>query len=283
MDPQTALYRLNHLLPLTKRQAALPLSLTELNRSVLHSFVKSGLPILLKNGRSDMNFDLIAFDADDTLWHNETLYEQTQFRLQKLLSGYVDEESVVDRLYETEKRNLEYYGYGIKSFTLSMIETAIELTDGQIRGRDIEQIITFAREMLETPTQLLEHVEETIAALSKTHKLMIITKGDLFDQETKIAQSGLADYFTHIEIVSEKTPDTYQSLLDKHNINPSRFLMVGNSLRSDVLPVVEVGGRAVHIPYHITWQHETAANKSQADYLELEHIGLLPNYIEALK
>jgi len=227
--------------------------------------------------------DLIAFDADDTLWHNETIYSLTQNKLKQLLSKYRNTDTLEDDLYATERRNLHYFGYGIKSFTLSMIETAIELTDGQIQGRDIEQIINFAREMLETPTQLLEHVEETIAALSKTHKLMIITKGDLFDQETKIAQSGLADYFTHIEIVSEKTAGTYQILLDKYNLNPSRFLMVGNSLRSDVLPAVEIGGRAVHIPYHITWQHETAANESQADYFELEHIGLLPGFIETLR
>jgi len=226
--------------------------------------------------------DFIAFDADDTLWHNETIYSLTQDKLKRLLSKYRDIDTLEDDLYAVEGRNLQYFGYGIKSFTLSMIETAIELTDGQVQGRDIEKIITFAREMLETPTQLLEHVEEIIAALSKTHKLMIITKGDLFDQETKIAQSGLADYFTYIEIVSEKSPDTYKTLLNKHNINPSRFLMAGNSLRSDVLPVVEIGGQAVHIPYHITWQHETADSEAQADYFELEHIGLLPALIEKL-
>lgn len=227
-------------------------------------------------------FEFIAFDADDTLWHNETIYSLTQDKLKQLLSTYRNTDTLEDDLYAVERRNLHYFGYGIKSFTLSMIETAIELTDGQVQGRDIEQIINFAREMLETPTQLLDHVEETVTALSQTHKLMIITKGDLFDQETKIAQSGLADYFTHIEIVSEKTPDIYKTLLNKYSINPTHFLMVGNSLRSDVLPVVEIGGQAVHIPYHITWQHETAARESHADYVELEHIGLLPALIETL-
>lgn len=228
-------------------------------------------------------FDFIAFDADDTLWHNEIIYSLTQDKLKQLLSTYRNTDTLEDDLYAVERRNLHYFGYGIKSFTLSMIETAIELTDGQVQGRDIKKIITFAREMLETPTQLLEQVEETIATLSKTHNLMIITKGDLFDQETKIAQSGLTNYFTHIEIVSEKTPDIYKALLDKYGIAPQRFLMVGNSLRSDVLPVVEIGGQAVHIPYHITWQHEATSNESQADYFELKHIGLLPDFIQTLK
>jgi putative hydrolase of the HAD superfamily len=230
-------------------------------------------------------FDVIAFDADDTLWHNETLYTVTQDRFRQLLSRYRATDGIDQVLYETEKRNLQHYGYGIKSFTLSMIETAIELTDGQVRGREIREIIGFAREMLKAPVQLLEGVEGAVRTLSDSHQLMIITKGDLFDQESKIARSGLADCFSHVEIVSHKTEETYKALLAKHNIHPGRFLMVGNSLRSDILPVLAVGGRAVYIPYHITWAHEVVANPDevpQGGYFELEHIGLLPSLVEGL-
>ena len=149
--------------------------------------------------------DVIALDADDTLWHNETLYTMTQDRFKQLLCRYRSAEGIEDELYETEMRNLQYYGYGIKSFTLSMIETAIELTEGRVQSEEIQEIIDFAKEMLRAPVQLLEGVQDVILALSGAHRLMIVTKGDLFDQETKIAHSGLADYFDHVEIVSEKS------------------------------------------------------------------------------
>lgn len=222
--------------------------------------------------------NLIAFDADDTLWHNESLYNMTQSRFAQLLSPYCSAEIVEQSLYETEMRNLNFYGYGIKSFTLSMIETAIELSEGQVCGQEIQEIINFARWMLTEPIELLDGVKETVLELSKEYRLMIITKGDLFDQESKVARSGLADYFGQVEIVSQKTPEVYQSLLEKHNIAPKQFLMVGNSLPSDVLPVVEIGGQAVHIPYHITWQHETVTDQSaqQGDYFELNQIAALP-------
>ena len=222
--------------------------------------------------------DVIAFDADDTLWHNETLFSMTQEKFVRLLANYHSTEWIEQRLYATELRNLQYFGYGIKGFTLSMIETAIELTDGQIQGREIQIIIDAAREMLQTPVQLLEHVREVISRLAAVYPLMLITKGDLFDQETKIAQSGLADYFTHIEILREKSEATYQTLFKKYQIDPQRFMMVGNSLKSDILPVLALGGRAVYIPYHITWMHETVATDAAApaQYVTLEHIGLLP-------
>lgn len=227
-------------------------------------------------------YDIIAFDADDTLWHNETLFSVTQEKFQHLLSPYRRSNWTGQELYETEIRNLRYFGYGIKGFTLSMIETAIDLTGGLIQGQEIQAIINFAKEMLSIPVQLLDNVTEVIAALAETHTLMIITKGDLFDQETKIAQSGLTEYFTHIEIVRDKTTDTYRSLFTKYRIDPQRFLMVGNSLRSDILPVVELGGSAVYIPYHITWAHEVVNGHevSQKGYFELEHIGQLPGLIE---
>lgn len=227
---------------------------------------------------------VIAFDADDTLWHNETLYTMTQDRFKQLLCRYRSGEGIEAELYETEMRNLQYYGYGIKSFTLSMIETAIELTEGRVQSEEIQEIIDFSKEMLRAPVQLLEGVQDAILALSGSHRLMIVTKGDLFDQETKIAHSGLADYFDHIEIVSEKSPDTYRALLAKHRISPEHFMMVGNSLRSDILPVLAIGGQAVYIPYHTTWAHETLIGQDEAEkeYFELEHIGMLPELAQRL-
>jgi len=229
-------------------------------------------------------FDLIAFDADDTLWHSETLYTVTQDKFVHLLSAYRESDGIEAALYETELRNLCYYGYGIKSFTLSMIETAIQLTDGQIRGSDIREIINLAREMLRAPVKLLEGVGEVVLTLSESHPLMIITKGDLFDQESKLARSGLADYFTHVEVVTAKTGATYQALLNKYHITAGRFLMVGNSLKSDILPVLAVGGRAVYIPYHTTWVHEVVAQPAEnpGGYFELEHIRLLPPLVKSL-
>ena len=229
-------------------------------------------------------FDLIAFDADDTLWHNELLYAEAQDKLKELLSSYVDGEMVVQSLYEKETRNLELYGYGIKSFALSMIETAIELTQGEIRGAEIQQIIGFAREMLTSPVQLFEHAEETICELAQSYALMVITKGDLLDQQSKLSRSGLEDYFQSVEIVSEKARGTYEVLLEKRGIEPQRFLMVGNSLKSDILPVLALGGHAVYIPHHLTWAHETVDSEpvEHDDYYELEHLGQLPPLIGRL-
>ena len=229
-------------------------------------------------------FDLIAFDADDTLWHNETIYSKTQDEFIQLLSKHHSPESINQQLYQTEMRNLEYYGYGIKGFVLSMIETAIKLTEGEIRGVDIQKIVNFSKEMRDAKIQLLEHVEETVLILSEKYKLIIITKGDQLDQETKITRSGIGHYFKYVEIVSEKTQDTYKSLLAKYQIEPGRFLMIGNSLKSDILPVVDIGGKAIYIPYHITWNHEVMSKKddSYEGYVELEHIGLVPKCIKRL-
>ncbi|MCS6840407.1 MAG: HAD family hydrolase [Roseiflexus sp.] len=226
----------------------------------------------------------IAFDADDTLWHNENLYSITQERFKRLLAPFQDVATIDQRLYATEMRNLAFFGYGIKGFTLSMIETAIEVTDGRIGAREIRQIIDFARDMLRAPVELLPGVRETIASLSDSYRLMIITKGDLFDQESKIARSGIADYFQHIEIVSEKTPDTYAAVMKRHGIEPHRFLMVGNSLKSDILPVVEVGGNAVYIPYHLTWEHERVIDEGAiaGRYATLSHISELPSWLARL-
>ncbi len=197
----------------------------------------------------------IAFDADDTLWANEDYFASAQAAYQTILAPYRANWDAQE-LYETEQRNLAYFGYGIKGFLLSMIETAIQVTDGAITSKEIAQIIEIGRAMVHAPLTLLPHVAEVIPALSSQFKLMIITKGDLFDQESKIARSGLADYFHHIEVVSDKTPTAYERILRRYDINPREFVMVGNSLRSDIMPVIAIGGYAVHVPYHLTWQHE---------------------------
>ncbi len=227
--------------------------------------------------------DVIALDADDTLWHNETLYSITQERFRELLARYDQGTWSQQALYETEMQNLQFYGYGIKSFTLSMIETAIQLTGGRILASEVQEILNLAKEMLNAPVQLLDHVAEVIPELASRHRLMLITKGDLLDQETKLARSGLGGYFRHIEIVADKSTEVYASLLQKYQIPAGRFLMVGNSLRSDVLPVVALGAQAVHIPYPLTWAHESVEmqHEPSIDYVELEHIGLLPALLES--
>src|SRR5215470_5608342 len=184
-------------------------------------------------------FDVIAFVADDTLWHNEPLYRGAQRQVLEIVAHYHDRDWIERRMYETEIRNLEHYGYGIKGFTLSMIETAIELTEGRIGGAEIGRIIDLTREMFKAPVELLDGVAETVATLAAAHDLMLITKGDLFEQEAKIARSGLADHFRKVEIVPVKVRETYQSIAAKHKIDPRRFLMIGNSMRSDILPVIE--------------------------------------------
>ena len=227
-------------------------------------------------------FDLIAFDGDDTLWQNEPLYHNAQEHFRSLLAGYAVDDLADARLYETEMRNLRLFGYGAKAFTLSMIETAIELTDGRIAGADIQRIIDAVKEMLQRDIQLLDHVQETIPRLAGQAPLMILTKGDLLDQESKIARSGLADYFDHVEIVSNKDESTYAAILRRYGVAPGRFLMIGNSLPSDVLPVAALGGQAVHIPHEITWAHETVTGRPSAAYVELEHVGQIPGWLAGL-
>jgi putative hydrolase of the HAD superfamily len=230
-------------------------------------------------------FEVIAFDADDTLWHNERLYVSAQTKFKQLLAHYHSPEWIDERLYQTEMRNLQHFGYGIKAFALSMIETAVELTEGRITGSDIQTIIDSAKAMIAADVELLEYVAETIAGLADRYALMLITKGDLRDQELKIARSGLARHFRHIEIVSDKSRESYERLLQRHAIAPEHFLMVGNSLRSDILPVLALGASAVYIPYRLTWVHETAdpPPAEQPGYYEVEHFGLLPALLEGLE
>ncbi len=232
------------------------------------------------------NIDVIAFDADDTLWHNETLFVEIKADFIRILSHYHhDPELIARKLDETEVGNLQYFGYGVKSFAISMLETAFDIAGEAIQPKDIRKIVSFAKTMATTPVELFEHVHEVVRTLSVSYQLMVITKGDLFDQERKIYQSGLSHYFSYVDVVSDKTPQAYKSVFEKYGIDPQFILMVGNSLRSDILPVIAIGGQAVYIPCHITWAHENQIDhyEAQEGYYECEHIGLLPELIEKLE
>ena len=224
---------------------------------------------------------LIAFDADDTLWENEIYFETAKDRFKDLLAADCDPAWTERELYETEMRNLSHFGYGIKGFTLSMIETALDLTKGAVTGQQLRQILDYGKELLQMPIESLPHVEEVLTNLSRTRPLMLLTKGDLFDQEAKIARSGLADHFTHIEIVSEKNEETYAGLLQRHSVRAADFCMVGNSLKSDILPVVALGGHAVYVPYYTTWLHERAApsEAERQQYHQISDLSELPRLL----
>jgi putative hydrolase of the HAD superfamily len=230
-----------------------------------------------------LRFDVVAFDADDTLWHTEQLYVDALAEFTKLLARY--DCTGEERLQEVELRNLQHFGYGIKGFALSMIETAVELTGGRITGADVQSLIDRAKRMLAADVELVEHAEDALTRLAGSYTLMLITKGDLHDQEMKIARSGLAARFRHVEIVSDKTPESYQALLRDHGITARRFVMVGNSLRSDILPVLALGASAVYVPARLTWAHETAERPpaGQRGFHEIAHIGELPGLMEELE
>jgi putative hydrolase of the HAD superfamily len=229
-------------------------------------------------------FDMIAFDADDTLWQNESHYQKAKEFLSQLLSKYHGSEFIQKRLDDTELLNIPLYGYGIKGFALSMIETAIDLSEGKIEGSEIHRIIDISKEMLTNDVELFEHVEETLKKLMRDFDLMLITKGDHFEQERKIDRSGISKYFRYIEIVGEKSRERYQALLAKYKIPPERFVMIGNSLRSDIQPVLALGGRAVYIPNELTWFHEELLEEKidRSMYDELETIDQLPEYLDQL-
>ena len=227
--------------------------------------------------------DVVALDGDDTLWHSENQFVMTQDRFRALLEGHADPDELDARLMAHERENLQVFGYGVKGFTLSMIETAIEVTEGRIDTQVIQDIITGAKEMLQHPVELLDGVADTVAALVKDYRVMIITKGDLFHQESKVARSGLAEDMWQVEIVAEKDEPTYQRIFDRYGIDPATFVMVGNSVKSDILPVLALGARAVHIEYELTWEMEQAdADKSHAGYAELDTIRDLPELLATM-
>ena len=199
---------------------------------------------------------VIAFDADDTLWVNEPYFRETEEKFCSLLEDYLPHHSVEKELFKTEMQNLALYGYGVKGFMLSMVETAIRISDHNIPLAQIDKILQYGKDLLERPIELLDDIESVLHQLQPHYKLVVATKGDLLDQERKLKKSGLESYFHHIEIMSDKQLSDYESLIHHLDISPEQFLMIGNSIKSDILPVLALNGHAIHIPYHITWQHE---------------------------
>ncbi|MGR6431913.1 HAD family hydrolase [Rhizobium sp. PAMB 3174] len=225
----------------------------------------------------------IGFDADDTLWQNEQFYRLTEGEFIKLLGDYAEGEHIASRLLDAEKRNLQHYGFGIKGFTLSMIETAIEITEGNVPARTISEILDIGRSLLSHPVETLPHVEETLAALAGKYMLVLITKGDLFDQERKLAQSGLGDLFDAVEIVSDKTAVTYRRIFAETGDGPERAMMVGNSLKSDVVPAIAAGSYGVFVPHELTWVLEHVEPPREAPrFREISNLGQLLPLIASL-
>ncbi len=222
---------------------------------------------------------VIAFDADDTLWVNETYFREVEHAFARLLSEYETENKLGQELFKVEMNNLELYGYGIKSFMLSMVESALEISNYKIDPKVIQQIIALGKEMLEKPIELLAGVEETLQILNKKYKVILVTKGDLLDQERKLDKSGLAKYFNQIEIVSDKQTSNYLNVIHQLDIEPSAFLMVGNSLKSDVLPLLEIGAKAIHIPFHTTWAHELVDDSDSSTYHTISKLTEVINFV----
>lgn len=225
----------------------------------------------------------IGFDADDTLWENEHFYRLTEQHFTELLADHAEPDQLSARLLDAQKKNLVHYGFGIKGFTLSMIETAIEVTGGKVPGEIIGRIVNAGREMLSHPIETLPHVHDTLEALTRHHTLVLITKGDLFDQERKLAQSGLGEFFDAVEIVSDKTAATYASAFARHGDGPERAMMVGNSLRSDVLPAIAAGSWGTYVPHALTWEYEHAEEPSDAQrFAKIESLAGLKPLLDSL-
>jgi putative hydrolase of the HAD superfamily len=231
-----------------------------------------------------VTFDVIAFDADDTLWHTEYLYADAKQKLCTLLSAYADATTLVEGLETIELSNLDLYGYGVKSFALSMVQAAVTLTEGRVTGEEVLGVVGIAREMLMAEVRLLDGVRDVVSDLSRTHTLMVITKGDASEQVPKLHRSGLIDAFKMVEVVDSKTRDVYARLLAKHRIVAECFLMVGNSLKSDILPVLELGGFGIYVPSDLLWSHEHVDESptGHSRYRELSQIGELPTLIDEL-
>lgn len=214
---------------------------------------------------------IIAFDADDTLWDHESYFVETRNQIAERLSRYGSAQAVEAALYEVEKKNIPLFGYGVKGFTISVVETAVALSKGTIPAEDIGHLVALGKELMQHPIHLRAHVEATLQTLSQDHPLTLITKGDLFHQEAKIEASGIGHYFSRIEIVAEKNADTYYKLLRREQVRPGNFLMIGNSLRSDILPTIEIGGSGIYIPSGYIWIHDTVPDDAftDRDYIEL--------------
>ena len=225
---------------------------------------------------------LIAFDADDTLWPNQPQFDQAEAQLYELLRHYGTPAELSQRFFAVQRQNMNLFGYGAKSFMLSMIETVIQLTDGRVTGTEIQHILHHGKQLLDYPIELLPHVPEVLAAAKQLGvPVMLLTKGDLFDQESKLARSGLGDLFDHVEIVSEKNEATYQRIINRYNVRAAEFVMVGNSLKSDVLPVARLGGQAAYVPYHTTWVMEQVAEHERVglDFHEAASLSEIPGWL----
>ncbi|MBO0323947.1 HAD family hydrolase [Muricauda sp. CAU 1633] len=226
------------------------------------------------------NIKVIGFDADDTLWVNETYFRETEERFADLLEGYETKNKVDQELFKKEMENLEIYGYGIKGFMLSMIESALELSNNRIPQETISEILKLGKDMISHPVELLDGVEEVLSKLVDKYRLIVLTKGDLLDQERKLEKSGLSKYFHHVEVLSDKKESNYSNLLEHLNINVDEFLMIGNSLKSDVLPILKIGAKAVHVPFHTTWAHEMVSETEQMnDHLKLNSLKDILKYL----
>ena len=230
-------------------------------------------------------FDWIAFDADDTLWKNEEEYLRGRQVFLQILADYDIDQDALDRVDEFEVENIQYYGYGVMSFALSMIEMAIELTGERIHPGDIRKLLNLAKAMLTAEVEVFDGVRQLLEEISKEYPLMLITKGDLFHQQRKLEASGLAEFFQAVEVVSDKTPEIYREILKRHQISPHRFMMVGNSLRSDVIQVLELGAWAIYLSDHLTWSHEDdpLAETSQNRYREVKEISRVLSAVEELE
>lgn len=230
-----------------------------------------------------MPIKVIAFDADDTLWVNEPFFREAEEKFTSLLEDFMPQHGIMKELYRTEIENLTLYGYGIKGFMLSMIETALRITDHKMPITLVDKIIRIGHEMLEKPVELLPGVEEVLKALNGDYRMVLATKGDLVDQERKLRKSGIEQYFHHIEIMSEKRVGDYQKLIRHLDVQPSEFLMMGNSLKSDILPVLELGGHGIHIPFHITWLHEQIEHEVEHErFYKVENIAEASELIKML-
>ncbi|WP_425405221.1 HAD family hydrolase [Hwanghaeella sp.] len=219
----------------------------------------------------------IGFDADDTLWHCENMFFETQARLEEILEQYAPREEVEAKLHDTELQNVRLFGYGIKGFTLSMVETAVQISGGKITGDEVHEILMMGKSMLDAPVELIPNVRTVLASLQDRYRLILITKGDVLDQTNKIDKSGLGDFFDQIEVVQKKDVDSYRDVLTRHEVDPTQFLMIGNSIPSDVLPVLELGGWGVHVPYRHTAVFERHEDDPPHDrFRRLESLSDLP-------